>query len=82
MKSSEKLSYKVIAQKLHGKGLPSDEKNVGEKILSTKRLYTFWKEKVEAVAVANRDNKWWDKILKVILLFFKSLEKTSNICLI
>ncbi|CAD6262511.1 unnamed protein product [Miscanthus lutarioriparius] len=64
MKSLEKLSYKVIAQKLHGKGLTSDEKNVREKILSAKRLYTFWKEKVEAVPVANRDNKWWDKILK------------------
>ena len=41
MKSSEKLSYKVIAQKLHGKGLPSDEKNVGEKILSTKKDFTL-----------------------------------------
>ena len=58
MKSSEKLSYKVIAQKLHGKGLQSDEKNVGEKIFSTKRLYTFWKEKVEPVPIANMDNKW------------------------
>jgi len=57
----------MITQKLSGKGLPCSEQNMVEKIRSAKKIYTFYKEKVEPLDKI--DNTLSDKILKLLLFY-------------
>ena len=63
-------SYEIITKKLCYKGVNHNIKSVKEKVRGTKKLYTFWKEKVMNPLLI-KDEKWWAK--EVIVLLFKSL---------
>jgi hypothetical protein len=42
----ELFDYEIITQKLCDKGANHNFKSVKEKVRGTKKLYTFWKDKV------------------------------------